>query len=514
RYDVVIDEILADPSPVVGLPNAEFIELRNKSGSSYNLRYWKISNGITSATLKEDFILEPDSFLILCAKSAADDYQRFGTTMGITGFPSLNNDKGTISLFSAEGMTIHSVSYNPGWFQNAFKSDGGWSIEMIDPRNACGGSLNWIASRDPVGGTPGKLNSVDGKNPDFRPPHLLRTYTLDNTNLVAVFDEPLDSALASSNLLYEIEPAIGFPDSALPIPPAFVETRLHLTHAMQTNIIYRLKCHDLADCTGNSMGTIAETRTGMPSLPETSDLIINEILFNPPSNGYDYLEIYNKSDKIVDLNKMFVANKTASGSLNDWIRLATIPLLCFPGDYFAFTENANWTQVNFSVKNPEMLVELSSLPSMPDDHGYLMLMDHQGKGIDSLEYDHSWQFALLDKEDGVALERINYNKPTQDQSNWASAASTAGFGTPTAQNSQFNPGQLIAGSLSILPKIFSPDNDGFEDYCIINYKLPEPGYVANIILFDLAGRPVRYLTQNAILGMEGSFRWDGLDDRK
>jgi flagellar hook assembly protein FlgD len=43
--------------------------------------------------------------------------------------------------------------------------------------------------------------------------------------------------------------------------------------------------------------------------------------------------------------------------------------------------------------------------------------------------------------------------------------------------------------------------------------LGEPGYVANVRIFDANGRMVRHLVNNASLGATGRFRWDGLDDR-
>jgi hypothetical protein len=188
-------------------------------------------------------------------------------------------------------------------------------------------------------------------------------------------------------------------------------------------------------------------------------------------------------------------------------------MLCFPGDYYVFTENAHWLGDHYLVKDPERVIELHQLPSMPDDRGDLVLTDAQGSLIDELAYDQSWQFQLLANAEGVALERIDPNGPTQDAQNWGSAASVAGFGTPGYQNAEFRPAQAGGANITVSPSLFSPDNDGYDDFCFIHYQLPEPGWVANLSIFDANGRPVRALIQSATLGSQGDFRWDGLDDK-
>lgn len=70
----------------------------------------------------------------------------------------------------------------------------------------------------------------------------------------------------------------------------------------------------------------------------------------------------------------------------------------------------------------------------------------------------------------------------------------------------------MKGEINISPEIFSPDNDGYDDFLIIRYLFPEPGYTCNIRIFDANGRLVRSLVRNGFCGTEGYYRWDGLDE--
>jgi hypothetical protein len=170
--------------------------------------------------------------------------------------------------------------------------------------------------------------------------------------------------------------------------------------------------------------------------------------------------------------------------------------------------------LNYLVKNPDVVMVISSLPSFPDDEGDVILLNFQGTVVDEVKYKDDWQFALIENADGVALERIDPDGASQDANNWHSAASTAGYGTPTYKNSQYKLLQSINAEIAVIPKVFSPDNDGRDDIATIQYKTTEPGYVANIIIYDANGRLVRNLVNNSILGLEGYWNWDGLDDKK
>ncbi len=511
RFDVILDEIFADPTPIIGLPDAEYVEIRNRTGSNINLQGWRITSSSTSSGAFPSYDLPAGGYLILTSTSNVAALSSFGTALGITSFPALLNDGTTLSLISKEGLAVHAVSYNTTWYRNLVKSDGGWSLEMIDIQNPCTGADNWKASENSRGGTPGTINSVNGNNPDQAPPQLIRAAVIDSVSLILTFNEALDSTSAASVTNYTF--SNGAVVSATILAPAFNKVNLILATPMLPQTVYTITVNNVKDCSGNIINARNTAKVGLPSSIDSFDIVINEILFNPKSNGVDYVEIYNRSEKIFDLKKLYIANRDLnSGSIRTLSQLTTESQLIFPQEYYVISENGPVVKQNYFAKNPDNFLDVT-MPSYSDDEGIAAIMNSLGKVVDELHYDAKWHFALIDNEEGVSLERIDYNKPTQDKSNWFSAASTVGYGTPSYQNSQFRMDLTVNGSVTITPKIFSPDNDGFEDFTVINYQVDETGYVGNITIFDASGRPVKVLVKNATLAQVGSFRWDGLNDK-
>ncbi|HMK02933.1 MAG TPA: lamin tail domain-containing protein [Ferruginibacter sp.] len=513
RYDIIIDELMADPTPQVGLPNNEWIELRNTSSSVFNLSGWRIGDATGQSGPMPSYILLPDSFVIVCTASAVAAMSIYGPTISVTAFPSLDNTGDVIYLRSPQNRTIHAVSYTDTWYQNELKKDGGWTLEMIDTKNPCSGFGNWKAANDTKGGTPGRKNSVEALNADAAPPQLLRAFATDSVDLVLVFDEPLDSLKAGTAANYSVSDGIGVPRSAIAVAPAFERVSLKLNTPVSRNKIYTITVSALADCVGNIAGTKNKARVGLSEVADSLDIVINEILFNPKPNSTDYVEIYNRGNKIIDLKQTYIANRNSTGSISNIKQLGTDNYLFFPQDFMVITEDPSVIRRDFITMNMDAFVTIASMPSLNDDEGNAVILNAQGNITDELKYDEKWHFKLIDNREAVALERIDYNAPTQQRDNWHSAATSVGYGTPTYKNSQYHIDQQVKGEITVSPEIVSPDNDGMDDFATVDYSFPSPGYVANITIYDAGGRPVRYLQRNALCGIRGGFRWDGLGEK-
>ena len=65
----------------------------------------------------------------------------------------------------------------------------------------------------------------------------------------------------------------------------------------------------------------------------------------------------------------------------------------------------------------------------------------------------------------------------------------------------------------IEPQVFTPGNNGFQDYTTIKCYFSEPGNMASIQILDALGRSVKTIISNQSIGAEETFKWEGINDQ-
>lgn len=510
--DVLVNEIMADPQPMVSLPDAEYIEIVNRSNWPVDLSGWQL--GVNAAkTALNNATLAPGEFLLLCDQDVAANFEACEDhIMALADFPSITNTGSLIALYDNTGKTISAVHFNDSWYDSDYKQQGGWSLERIDTENLCGENENWTASQSTSGGTPCSLNSVAGSMPDTRAPRALRTFPLTDSTLCVVFDEALHPQSFIHLNPYRLVPPGLTPDSIQPVGMLNKMACLKFPFAFDSSVIYRLEINTITDCVNNAADS-ASLRFALPHTADSFAVVLNELLFNPATGGSDYVELYNRGTKVLNLADLMLARRdTASGELFEAYPASYQGFLLFPGDYVALTPDSAQVAADYHSTNPDAIKSVRSLPSLPDEEGNLMIINKIFEIIDEVNYTENWHFALLRSTDGVSLERMDYDHPTQLASNWHSAASTVLYGTPGYQNSQFRAITPGEHTIEISPDYFSPDNDGYEDLLTITYTLPEAGQAAHVMIFDTKGRKIKYLVNNDLPASEGFWIWDGTNE--
>jgi len=515
--DIVINEIMADPSPQVGLPDAEYIELYNKTGLTIELKDWILKIGNSDKVIPYGIIL-PDSFVIIGHEDNESVLSSYGSFIGLSSF-SLKNAGTSLTLKTNTNELMHYVNYNTNWYNNNVKVEGGWSLEQIDPNSYCMEADNWAASISLAGGTPGSKNSIDAINIDNKKPEIEKIVVLNILSLKVFFNKSMDSTLAKNTDFYSISNSIGKPTEIASSYYDYKSFTLKLANPLQLGTIYTLTIDTgIASCGGIKNNTKLTAEFGIPEIPDSNDILINEVLFNPRNNGVDYIEIYNNSDKIIDLKFLRLANWNYDDNNYDNVKEITKDgYQVFPNKLYVLSTSNNSIKQQYYVEDVNKLIEVESMPSMSNTAGNVYLLTNSLQTIDAMNYDEEMHYALLNNPEGISLERINYNVSSFDKSNWRSSAipgkNAQGFGgTPTYENSQKSDGSTSNSEWSINPEIFSPDNDGYDDYLEIKYKLTEGGSTANITIYDSRGRLIRNLSNGILLEAEGLQIWDGIDN--
>ena len=476
--NIVINELMADPSPVVGLPEQEYIELFNTTSDTLLLKKWYIYDGMAKYLIP-DFTFLPKSYLILCSANAASALSVFGKVAVMPSWPSLNNDGDMVQLYSDKGDLIDNVVYTSDWYQNTDKDDGGYSLERINPFKKCSDFSNWLASTADKGGTPGTVNAVLQVEADVKAPVLISNAIQGDSVMVSTFDEMLASG------------------------QNYISTKIPEIKQGET---FETIFHHVCDCEGNCIDNL-HARWIKPQHAEFNDIVINEILFNPRTGGVDFVELMNKSAKYIDLNQFSLAN-TKDGAIYTQKKLAFSHTF-MPGEIAAFTVNPDLLFQYYPKAGKENLYKLTGMPSYNDDAGEVVLLGENKLTIDRFAYNENYHNILLKDKEGVSLERVHVDVASNLPSNWASASSTCGFATPGLTNSHVKgfPGNDL---IDISPEVISPDNDGLDDFMQIRIR-DASGKMIKMNVIDLQGRLVKQIADNEIGGADNLWNWDGDD---
>lgn len=234
-------------------------------------------------------------------------------------------------------------------------------------------------------------------------------------------------------------------------------------------------------------------------------LVLSELLYQPHSGEAEYVELYNRSDTAVDLGAYHIV-KRSGDSLGTHYPLPHHIVAAH--DYAVLTKNAASVAANYNVRFLSKVVECS-LPTYPNDGGSAILATADSVVVDRLDYSPAMHSRLLRNKYGVSLERRSFSLPTNEASNWFSASSLSGYGTPGYENSQSAEYLVAETDFSLSSTLLSPDGDGYQDLLEIEYRLDDGELNANAAVYDVAGRLVASLLNNALLGTHGTIQWDG-----
>lgn len=498
--DIVINEFLPRVTPSVGLPEYQFVELYNRSDKYLHLDGWKLSDNNSSGTIGDAWLF-PGEYIVLIPASAAESYP---TATVVSGWAQLNLTGDEIHLETPDGFLVDELTYTNNWYKDEDKKMAGWSIERINPDLACSGADNWRASVHPNGGTPGEENSVFDNTPDTEEPSVLDVVIISDTSLKITFSEMMDSL---SLMNADFTASYALVEEERQVSGRYPTEIIIVFEEIEKGVAYSFTFGDFSDCSGNS--SFYEGEFLVPQTAELGDLIINEILFNPLTGGSDFVEIYNRSERYIDLIGWELANSKDDTIANH--KAITYNYILAPKDYVVITKDSTFQLMNYPMAVPGKFIEISALPAYNNDESTVYLI-YNDTVMDEVSYDENWHFSLLNSKKGVSLERFSADEPSNSPANWHSASETVGFATPGGQNSQAMFVDNTGGTITLSSNTFSPDGDGFEDVLLIHYEVSGPDLLGDLVVYDDKGRKIKTLMERELLGQNGTIKWEGTRD--
>ncbi|MGB3183835.1 MAG: lamin tail domain-containing protein [Cyclobacteriaceae bacterium] len=496
--DLVISELLPVPSP--DSPAApEFVELKNTTADTLIINGSMLSDRSTAGSIEQVTVL-PGQYLILTSESDKDYYAGFGKTAAVKPWPSLNNTDDDLYLISEAGDTVLSQNYQTTGLLP------GQSLERVDLYADCPGETNWLPSLSAGMHTAGFDNSVRGQVDDAEVPRLLAScLTKVGTCMVWLSESPAGTLTKDQVRLTtvdDIEQSLsGIREVSSGVYEIICLVPLDLTQS------YQLTLSDITDCAGNAAKEMKAAPVIYPQKPSIGDIILTEILFDPPPGGVDFIECYNSTEKYINMADLYFYSIDRQEEIQ-----SGPPVIIAPSQYLAFTPDPVKLSEQYPAA-PYMNMIKQALPAMPDGEGTVGLKDASDSVYQLFAYQDDYHNRLIRDPEGVSLERVSLSGEVNTPSEWASAAADKGYGTPGAVNSQYINSYLPGeNAIHLSTRIITPDFDGVDDFVQIHYSFENGENIANAWVYDVHGNRIITLTEGAVTGSSGSLRWEGISD--
>ena len=523
KGSVLVNEFMYAPAG----DEPEWVELLNCSNDSVNLRNWRISdNNVMSKSViaSSNLVLPPEGFCIVAKDASFASYHpSVSCPVLVASFSALNNTTpDAVVIYEQRLISMDSVSYSPNW-----GGQGGKSLERIDVDQASVDPKNWGTSLDSGGCTPGKANSIVRLEHDLSVGPCWQTHSESNAGLTSVINCTVQNLGKGPVSLYDVKfysdsDRNGAGDSDELITTITSSGPLNQSDSTHVScdwpsipqgesvvlavVVYPLDERPGNNCSSGTFSTCYSARC----------VVVNEIMFDPLANQNEWIELYNRGSYVVDLrNWKFKDRPTASGNVNSF-SIASQPILLRHGEFAILAADSTIFSLYPDLTHPTagchvIVLNVSGGFSLGNDGDDIILTDLTGTTIDSVSYSPRWHRPDVTDTKGRSLEKINPDLDSNSPYNWTTCVLSSG-GTPGKSNSTYTSVPQRVSNLTFSPNPFSPDGDGHEDFCLVQYHLPLTTAHIQIKIFDIKGRLVRTLANSQISASSGEIVWDGMNE--
>ena len=224
-------------------------------------------------------------------------------------------------------------------------------------------------------------------------------------------------------------------------------------------------------------------------------VVINEIMYAPQDGGPEWIELYNKSDRAIDLSGWTIedADSTQPRVLSAFL------ILIESSGYICIAQDSSDLFFSFPNVSCPVLQPPKSWPRLNNNGDRIVIRDSAGHIIDNVEYEKQWGGGT-----GASLERIHPDWSSNNPMTWSTSVANY-LATPCAPNS-------ILASHRVQKAMVTVEPDPFDTKTTISYRLSAPTAIIKLEVYDIRGRLVRTLIDQEPSGSSGTVIWNGTDN--